>query len=78
MVLDTELADGPFFSRLAESGAMRGIFDHNEKLIAGAEVLQAVAAELKFTNKTELRFYRYSDKAWFLEYVASQSSRFKK
>ncbi|HEX5269922.1 MAG TPA: hypothetical protein VFW33_05525 [Gemmataceae bacterium] len=40
-----------------------------EELVAGAEILKALSAELEF-GKKELAFYRLGDIAWVVDYVA--------
>jgi hypothetical protein len=44
-----------------------------EALMAGAELLKALSAELDFAKKKELAFCRHSNVAWVMDYVASQA-----
>ncbi len=55
-----------------EVAKMRGIFAP-EELVAGAEILRALVAELELGRKEELAFYRYSNNAWLLSFVAEKS-----
>ena len=45
------------------------------KLIAGAEVLKALSAELKFQDDKELYYTRYGDVGWLLSYIGEAYTR---
>ena len=56
----------------AEVADMRNRFE-TSKLIAGAELLEALSAELQFEDK-ELYFPRYGDYGWLLSYIGESYS----
>jgi hypothetical protein len=51
-----------------EYSRMRSAFKTPENLIAGADILQALSTELKFSGR-DVWFYRYSDFAWLASYI---------
>lgn len=51
-----------------EYARMRNAFKTPERLVAGAEILQALSTELKFSGR-DIWFYRHSDFAWVASYI---------
>jgi hypothetical protein len=51
-----------------EYARMRAAFSSPERLIAGAEILQALSMELQLSRRS-VWFYRHSDFAWLASYI---------
>ncbi len=58
----------------ADIDDMKNRFE-TSKLIAGAEVLKALSAELKFQDDKELYYTRYGDVGWLLSYIGEAYTR---